>query len=340
MGIERLIHKGLLKACHKSYRAYRLANFVVTANSFRIPIVNATGIDNLSYRCAQFERVLRVALELNPSGHVIDIGANIGQLLLNLAEIDRKRAYIGIEPLPSASSYVQRLIAENSLTAHSVIPIALGDQCGIARIRFNDEYDASATLSDSNRPSGMYRHAQSVGVLTGDLVFKDLASIAFIKLDVEGTEINVLRGMTSTLGRHRCPILMEVMPYAYLVDGTFDRTYFGDVSQAEAKRVAESRRQHCLDLEAFFREIDYQFFACSPEGDISQVGTLDRGSANWKDRGTDFLMIPAETASQWLNARGSEPEKASRGTGGVATAAAARLRHDDAEGHDIIGRAI
>jgi FkbM family methyltransferase len=297
--MNSIIHKGLLKACRKSYRAYRHANFVVDAGSLRIPIVNGTGMDNLSYRSAQFARVLHAALGLNLSGHVVDIGANIGQLLLNLAEIDRSRAYIGIEPLPSAANYVQRLITENSLKAHSVIAIALGDQCGTARIRFNDEHDVSATLSDSNRPSGMYRYERLIGTLTGDIVFKDLPSIAFVKLDVEGTEINVLRGMTSTLAAHRCPILMEVMPYSYFVDGTFDRNYFGNISEAEARRVAESRRQHCSDLEVFFRDIDYQFFSCSPDGNTSQVCTLDRGSANWKDRGTDFLMVPAELSDQF-----------------------------------------
>jgi Methyltransferase FkbM domain len=48
-----------------------------------------------------------------------------------------------------------------------------------------------------------------------------------VKLDVEGSELTVLRGMTATVERLRPPMLMEVLPYACLLDGTYDRRFSG-----------------------------------------------------------------------------------------------------------------
>lgn len=88
------------------------------------------------------------------------------------------------------------------------------------------------------------------------------------------------------------------MPYAYLLDGTYDRSYFGELPKAEAERVANHRREHCIALEAFFRNHDYDFYSCSPEGHVSSVTTLDRGAS--KDCKTDFILLARETADVFL----------------------------------------
>jgi FkbM family methyltransferase len=293
-----LFHRGIVLACRRSWRAYRQANFTVTVEGIRVPIVGATGLANLDYQHAQFLAVLKAALTLGLPGHVIDVGANVGRFLLNLLHLDRTVPYIGFEPLLPAAAYVRRLIVDNMLTNHSIVAVALSDCCGMATIRFGSETDVSATLSSDLRPPGMYPYEQRVATSTGDIQLAGLSSIAFLKLDVEGTELFVLRGMASTIDLHRPPMLIEVMPYAYLLDGSYDRSYFGDLAPSEAKRVGEARREHSLAIEAFMRERDYRFYACSPDGRTSPVTTLDRGAS--RDRETDFLALPSEKAGAFI----------------------------------------
>jgi hypothetical protein len=145
----------------------------------------------------------------------------------------------------------------------------------------------------------MYLYHQRVAISTADLQLTDIQSIALVKIDVEGTELSVLRGMSVTLARHRPPILIEVMPYAHLLDGSYDRGYFGDLSEVEAKRIGAARRENCIALETFLQDYDYRFFACTHHGCISGVATLDRGPSMATD--TDFLLVPSESAGAFAD---------------------------------------
>jgi hypothetical protein len=136
----------------------------------------------------------------------------------------------------------------------------------------------------------MYPFQQRVATSTADIQLAGIESLSFVKIDVEGTELSVIRGMTAILERHRPPMLLEVMPYAYLLDGTYDREYFGNLGTA--------RREHSLALGTLLHEQSYVFYACSRDGYISPVTTLDRGSS--KDPETDFLALPSETANVFV----------------------------------------
>jgi hypothetical protein len=92
---------------------------------------------------------------------------------------------------------------------------------------------------------------------------------------------------------------MEVMPYAYLLDGTYDRKYFGELSPEKARAVGDARREHSLSLDRFLREREYVFYSCSSRGKIAPADTLDRGAS--RERDTDFLALPAEGAQAFVS---------------------------------------
>jgi len=298
--MKRLLQDGVLAVCRHSWRAQRHLEFTVNVGSIRVPIYRHMGFSNIHYQAARFQSMIRAGLTLRPDGHAVDIGAHVGTFLLNLVAVDRSKPYLGFEPLLEAAAYIRRIIVENRLERHSVIPIALSDHHGTASIRFNAEADESATLSDSLRPPSMYRNEQSIVTSTADAQLKDISAIALIKLDVEGAELDVLRGMKATFDRHRPPLLIEVMPYAYLLDGSYDRSYFGNLQESEARRVAEARRVNCLAVDGFLRERDYSFFASPPDGSLLPLTTLDRGDS--RDPKTDFLAVPAEVVPAFLSA--------------------------------------
>ena len=298
--MKRLLKDGILALCRHSWRAQRHFDFTVDVGAARVPIYRHMGLANVEYQMAPFQTVIKASFTLRPEGHAVDIGANLGKFLLNLIAVDRSKPYIGFEPLLEAAAYTRRLIVENRLKKHSIIPIALSNHHGIVQLHFNDEYDESATLSDSLRPPSMYQTEQFVATSTADAQLKDISAIALIKLDVEGAELDVLKGMTATLDRLRPPLLIEVMPYAYLLDGSYNRSYFGNLQETEALRVAEARRMNCLALESFFRERDYAFFASPPDGSLFPVTTLNRGDS--RNPNTDFLVLPAEVVTAFISA--------------------------------------
>jgi FkbM family methyltransferase len=287
-----------LAACRRSWRLYGHANFSVSTGPFQVPIVGRIGLGNVNYRSLQFQEVLKAVFAAHEAGTVVDVGANVGKFLLNLAHVDPSAPYVGFEPLLPAAAYVRRLITQNRLSNHSIVAVALSDRCGTASIRFGSESDASATLNGDMRPPSMYPYSQKVATSTFDLQTADIAAMAFVKIDVEGAELAVLRGMTGTIARHRPPILIEVLPSGALLDGTYERRYFGSLPQSEALRVGEARRANAAAVHRFFLDRDYRTFSCSPEGRVSPVSSLDDGG---RSADTDFFILPSERADALLS---------------------------------------
>jgi len=294
-----LLDRAIVNVCRNSWRAYNLINATVSTGGLRVPLVGGIGLGNINFIEQQFQVVLKTACAMRPNGLIVDVGANIGKFLLNLIAIDRNVPYIGFEPLLGGAAYIRRLMIDNQLSDHSVVPVALGERCGSATIRFGHESDESATLTNKTRPPSMYSLQQLVATSTADIQLADIPALSLIKIDVEGTEVSVLRGMTASLELHRPPIFMEVMPYAHLLDGTYNRKYFGELSPDEAKRVAAARRDHSMALERFLEDRDYAFYSCSREGRVATAKTLDRGKS--KDSETDFLALPVEVAQTFVD---------------------------------------
>lgn len=139
----------------------------------------------------------------------MDVGANIGALTLLLAELvgDRGSVY-AVEPGPP---YVQRLHANLALNPPlkkrvEIIPYGLSDAAGELTWRDDPEHPYNAVLLDIFFPE---QHGIKVPVRTIDSF--NLSKLNFIKIDVEGMELEVLRGGTETLRRLRPVVLFETM---------------------------------------------------------------------------------------------------------------------------------
>ena len=132
----------------------------------------------------------------------IDVGANVGQTLLDYCAAASGAGYLGFEPNPLCSSHLASIIEKNTLEDCRVIPAGLSDANGVAELLLEDLGDAepAATMISDLRPGRIYR-----SVLICCLRFDDLAAsivngpIALMKIDVEGAELLALRGMKRTL---------------------------------------------------------------------------------------------------------------------------------------------
>jgi FkbM family methyltransferase len=149
-----------------------------------------------------------------------DIGANSGHHSLYLAR--EAREIHAFEPYPPVREKFEQRIRMNKLDHIRIHPVALGDVAGTSHyyppITINQgtgSFLALATPENSRR-------SIPLPVARGDdlIAAEDLPPPDLVKLDVEGSEKLVLRGLQSTIHRHRPVILSEL--------STAGRALFGD----------------------------------------------------------------------------------------------------------------
>lgn len=124
-----------------------------------------------------------------------DIGANIGTITIMMAKIVKK--VFAFEPIKNNIKLLEENISLNNLSNVRIYPVALGS-----------DYDKVKLESEAG-------NSESFSVQGGgdiDLIPLDSISGAptFIKIDVEGYEIEVLKGARQTIEKYKPVIWFEV----------------------------------------------------------------------------------------------------------------------------------
>jgi FkbM family methyltransferase len=183
-------------------------------------------------------------------GAFIDVGANLGQSFMDYLLQPRANRYIGFEPSPECAAFLQSVIAVNSLTDCAVIQTGLTDAPGVFPLHVPDGDLASASLIQNLRPSRPLRTLY-VACLRFDSVWSSLGNgdISLIKIDVEGSELAVISGMSAALEAYRPPILCEVLYADHAADMSAYAERVGALRQLLAElgytpyRVVKAGRQ-------------------------------------------------------------------------------------------------
>lgn len=190
-----------------------------------VPLQSGRKLDaswNQSWKTEVIERFCRTDV-----GAFIDIGANLGQTLIDHFAANVEVPYIGFEPNPFCVYYLTELIRINALVKHTIVPIGLSDQAKILPFyrRADVPEDDSATLIADLRP-GWNLTTMYIPCYQFDDVCQSLKldRISLIKIDVEGAELEVLQGMRETLKSFRCTVLCEVLFTDSDADPEFNRT--------------------------------------------------------------------------------------------------------------------
>lgn len=142
-----------------------------------------------------------------PGANVLDVGTNIGWVLLNLGKRSATGRVFGFEPDP----YNHRRCAEN-LSRNRLSNIALF-QVGLSNINARMGMEVRTPSNrGGNRISRPVEGEQTVEVVRLDDFYavKNLDHVDLIKIDVEGYELNVLNGARSILVRYHPVLFIEV----------------------------------------------------------------------------------------------------------------------------------
>jgi len=134
----------------------------------------------------------------------IDVGAARGNYTAQLVPLSRR--VIAFEPVPYFADALRELFADTSVV--QIEQVALSDQSGSREMRVTNDLYRSAIESGNE-----LRHSASVETIpvrVSSLDEYSLHNVGFVKIDVEGHELAVLRGGLETIHRERPNVLVEV----------------------------------------------------------------------------------------------------------------------------------
>jgi FkbM family methyltransferase len=158
-----------------------------------------------SYRMADEVFLKQV---LRPGGLVVDIGANIGMVTLQAAQLVGASGHvIAVEPQPRIVSYCRENVHLNRLSNVTVIESAVGETNGTVSFNCDPCDDVSRVVA---------KGGTTVPLTTLDAIAssQDDRRINLLKIDTEGFELSVLKGGAKTLARTDW-VYVEVDAYNY-----------------------------------------------------------------------------------------------------------------------------
>lgn len=173
--------------------------------------------------------VTRVFQRFLKSGdHVVDIGANVGYFSLLAATLVGPAGHVtSFEPNPTIYGQLQANIARNRLpvVAHQA---ACSDHDGEVGLYISDGWNSGECSFSSLNASGT--RAQKISCVVADNVLEDRPPPNFIKIDVEGAEMLVLKGLSRTLSAAHPALCLEVDDRKLVNMGSSSREIYGYLS--------------------------------------------------------------------------------------------------------------
>lgn len=304
--LHRLLDRLLVSVLRASWTASQRLSVSVPRKvedlRLQIPLMYGVGFQNLAIapQDRPLAQAVRAVLGCRDGG-IIDIGCNIGHFLQLCLLADRSRPYAGFDPSLACSFYTQRFIIDNQLPCHYVFPIGLGERPALVELQSNGPFDVCASFSRKAHFPGRFRYTMPMWIECGDDVVLKLPfeRIALIKIDVEGLELEVLRGLERTIGSERPFVIFEVLHYATL--GSRPETGAG-CDPGVLRAVADYRRQHAVEMGRYFRSRGYLIFRLQRSGGFAEVEDLDpRDGTDPVEM--DHLAVPQEYAKSFLELR-------------------------------------
>lgn len=156
------------------------------------------------------EPELRMPHEIVPAGRrAIDVGANRGYYAYALSRIASEVE--AFEPYPTIAQFARRKLPRSVRLRE----VALSNYSGSAKLRIPQckgdiDIHTNATLKDVP----VERHIE-VDVRVSTIDQFDFDDVGFIKVDAEGSDMEVIEGARETIGRYRPNLMVELLTPFY-----------------------------------------------------------------------------------------------------------------------------
>lgn len=144
-----------------------------------------------------------------PIRTVFDIGANIGKKARQYRKLFPEATLYCFEPVPDTHQQLQQWASRQS-GVHT-FNLALGSRSGAAQIHWNQKHSGGSTLlsPESRRQDEYVRTPVRIETLDRMARHLDVRDQVFVKIDVEGYDLEVIRGGMKLLS-HAAAVMIEI----------------------------------------------------------------------------------------------------------------------------------
>jgi len=156
--------------------------------------------------------LIRLLQGVDRDATMLDIGANIGLISLNILSLMPSTRIHAFEPGPRSAAYLRETLSLNSLHDRiSLHPYALSNQAGSRAFAMHGRRHSSGDgFADTGRAGGSRSITVQTTTLDGWWSENGCPEIHVIKVDTEGSELWVLEGARALIGELRPAIVLEI----------------------------------------------------------------------------------------------------------------------------------
>jgi len=149
-------------------------------------------------------KIMRRALR--PDSNIVDVGCHKGSFINYAAWLAPKGRHFGIEPLPDKFAYLQNNVFPNCTVINKAASFESGTTV-FQHVVSNPAY-SGIRRRKYDKPN---ENVQAIEVQTArmDEMIPENLRVDFIKIDVEGAELWVLRGATRILSQYQPLVVFE-----------------------------------------------------------------------------------------------------------------------------------
>lgn len=145
---------------------------------------------------------------------IIDIGVNIGLTSLNFAKISPDAVIIGFEPDIKNFRKAEKNLSINEITNVKILNKGLGEASDTVRLSRVNAANAGMNriLPKSSEDQGQVYESTEIQIIKFDdfAAEENLSKIDLIKIDVEGYELNVLKGAANSIRKYKPVLFIEL----------------------------------------------------------------------------------------------------------------------------------
>jgi FkbM family methyltransferase len=142
--------------------------------------------------------------KLDGSVAFIDVGANIGEFLIDVSKHPKVQDLVGFEPIPECCHSIQESMKLNGVNRVIIYQSLVGSKVQSKKFAIHGNTMTSSVLSDISEEAG-----DEIAMTTLDQTLSISATHAILLVDVEGYELEVLKGGCNFILSHRPLIVFE-----------------------------------------------------------------------------------------------------------------------------------
>ena len=268
--IRKILKPILFRIISKS--AYKLIQSIAKIRDIKLRLVEEKEMEILKYF-------------IKEGDDVIDLGANYAYYLERLSKIVGKDGRVfGFEPVPFTFEVCEKIVRKLKLKNIKLFQYAANNEnvkleFRLPKVDFGAISAGQSHRADRNnkiqgKESYYSFEKEEIIICEGkkvdDLLFEELRTLSFIKIDIEGAELFALKGMHKTIKKFNPVILIEIVPFFL-----------------EGYNIKESEI-----ISYITDELDYEMYFYDQE--ISKLRIVDRDL--WD---SNYILLPNESKDQF-----------------------------------------